>query len=229
MALLGDAVSDFFFLDGHDTLLVECDRAPNYEMDVAQFFTRFASFPAVEKVGVEACTGRVLDGGAGAGRHSLYLQAKGHAVTALEPDAKMAKICGLLGVSHVVNQGWHAFSEPNQYDTLLALWNGVGLCQDFANLPAYFGWALAQLKPGGYALFDSTTVDFLPPAKEKSRRIDEVWLRFLYRGQVGEWFSWLFADYDTVATALAASGFTDIDCIYSDTHDQFLIRGYKPL
>ena len=46
----------------------------------ALYFASFDEWPAIEQKAIAYARGRVLDVGCGAGRHSLYLQERGHEV-----------------------------------------------------------------------------------------------------------------------------------------------------
>ena len=63
-----------------DDGLVECDPLDKY-------FSRYLQWSPIARRIVRSAKGHVLDIGAGAGRHSLYLQRKGLRVTAIDVSA----------------------------------------------------------------------------------------------------------------------------------------------
>jgi len=229
MGLLGDAVDDFYRYDGHHPLWVDCNRAPRYTMPVQQFFGGYNTFEESEKMALELCKGRVLDIGAGAGRHSLYLQnVVGLPVTALEPEPKMAAILREVGVRHVVEAGWQQRQPLAEYETILGLWNGLGLCGAYKDLHAYLTWMFTALVPGGQVLVETTSVTHLSEPKDASRK-DEVRLRFEFKAVQGPWFTWLFADIETGVDALRKAGFAEVRCLLAKKDSPYLLTGTKPL
>jgi SAM-dependent methyltransferase len=197
-------------------------------MDLPLFFQEAEQFSTLEKIALASCGAQVLDIGCGAGRHALYLQKMGKQVVGLEAEPLSAEIARELGVQNVEVSTWQGKTALPVFDTTLALWNGVGLCGTYANLGPYLDWCFCNLRPGGWAIFDSTTVEYLPMPSDKTRRPDEVWFRFVYKEKAGEWFSWLFAKYLTVKAAMEKTGFEQIECMYENKAGQFLIRGYRP-
>jgi SAM-dependent methyltransferase len=62
------------------------------------YFAPYAAWPAHQRRGLRYVRGRVLDVGAGAGRVSLHLQARGHEVVAIDASPLAIRTCRLRGV-----------------------------------------------------------------------------------------------------------------------------------
>jgi SAM-dependent methyltransferase len=112
-----------------------------------------------EKIALKECQGKVLDLGCGAGCHALYLQGKGHEVTAVEISRKSAEVAQARGVEKVINEDWRNLSLKN-FDTVLVLMNGMGLAESPAELNIMFRKLKGFLSKSGSILIDSTDVTY---------------------------------------------------------------------
>ena len=98
-----------------------------------QYFSGFPDWPDNVKRALRLARGRVLDLGCGAGRHCLYLQRKGLAVTGIDASPLAVKTCRLMGVRRVVNLAVEDLSSARvrrrlgRFDTILMLGNNLGL------------------------------------------------------------------------------------------------------
>ena len=78
-----------------------------------------------ERLVLGRCRGRVLDVGAGGGRHSLRLQARGLEVWALDVSPEAARVMRERGVRRVRQGRFLDFAESG-FDTALLLGHGLG-------------------------------------------------------------------------------------------------------
>ena len=90
------------------------------------FFRGPGEFSALDEAALDLCRGRVLDVGAGAGCHSLVLQARGLSVTALDVAPEAVEVMRRRGVRDVRCGDIFSFAGE-RFDTLLMLMNGIGL------------------------------------------------------------------------------------------------------
>ena len=123
---------------------------PGEPVSPTTFFREPDAFEDWERALLDACTGRVLDVGAGAGAHALCLQRRGHAVTALDVDPDCVRVMTARGVVDA-RCGTLADMDDGPFDTLLFAMHGIGLAGDLPGLH----WLLAEcwrlLAPGGAA------------------------------------------------------------------------------
>lgn len=79
--------------------MLESDDGARLTADLqpADFFLPFETWTPWEQCLIQRATGAVLDLGAGAGRHSLYLQGLGHDVTAVDISPGAVLVCRARG------------------------------------------------------------------------------------------------------------------------------------
>jgi SAM-dependent methyltransferase len=79
-------------LTERDDNYIDIDRNPDY------YFSTFDKWLPMEQKAMEYVTGRVLDVGCGAGRHTLYLQERGHEVVAIDNSPLVLEVARRRGV-----------------------------------------------------------------------------------------------------------------------------------
>jgi SAM-dependent methyltransferase len=100
--------------------------------ETKMYFSRFEEWWPIEKKAMEFAKGRVLDVGCGAGRHSIYLQEKGHDVTGIDKSPLAIKVCKLRGLKKAeVIPIERARFKPNSFDTIIMMGNNFGLFGSF--------------------------------------------------------------------------------------------------
>src|SRR5882757_2619422 len=89
--------------------------------DPGDYFSGYEDWVKPEQRVIDLARGRVLDAGCGAGRHSLYLQGKGFAVTAMDSSPGAIKVCRQLGLKKALVRKIEDVDEfpPASFDTLL--------------------------------------------------------------------------------------------------------------
>lgn len=167
----------------------------------------------LERVALEACRGRILDIGAGAGSHALVLQDRGFRVTALEPHEGLVELLRARGVQDPRTASPAELAERGErFDTLLLLMNGLGLAGTLDGLPSFLGELAGVLAPGGQVLADSSDLrELVDDADGELRLPDGRYLGDLqyqleFRGGRGDPFPFLFVDPDSLARVAAGEG-----------------------
>ena len=96
------------------------------------YFSEYDDWPAFEKEAMEYASGRVLDIGSGAGRHSLYVQSKGLDVLGIDNSPLAIEVCKQRGLRNAkvipVNK---INSSLGIFDTVLMMGNNFGLFGSF--------------------------------------------------------------------------------------------------
>lgn len=223
--VLGQALDDHF--QGHrgDQLLTHTSYGGTEEMPVEEFFRQPIDFPELEHIALSLCDGRVLDVGAGAGSHALFLQKRGMDVTALERSPLACEVMRSRGVKQVVSADFFEYSAE-RYDTLLFLMNGIGVAGTIDGLKTLLSHCKTLLNGGGQLLFDSSDIAYLYRDGSVERPITyygEIRYQYAYKGQRSAPFNWLFIDQETLITLAQADGWV-VQILYEDGHDQYLAR-----
>ena len=223
--VLGHALQDY--LQGHRSvpLLTHTSFGGVEEMPVAEFFRQPSDFPELEHIALALCDGRVLDVGAGAGSHALFLQKRGMDVTALEHSPLAGGVMRTRGVEQVITADIFAYSG-DRYDTLLFLMNGIGVAGTIEGLIVLLNHCRTLLNPGGQLLFDSSDIAYLYADGTVDRPLGyygEIRYQYAYKGQRSAPFDWLFIDQETLINIAQPLGWV-VQILYEDGHDQYLVR-----
>src|SRR5690606_19608682 len=122
------------------------------------FFRDFQEMNSIEQKALELSKGKVLDIGAGAGSHSLYLQnEKKLEVLALDNSVKSIEVCELRGVKKVFCSDILDFPRQT-FDTILLLMNGTGIFESLDRIDVYLEKLYSLLNENGQILIDSTDI-----------------------------------------------------------------------
>jgi SAM-dependent methyltransferase len=210
--LFGQAILDFYTQNNPQPLYTETSISEVDEMDVAYLFRTFKNMPKLEQKALQLAHGRVLDIGAGAGCHAVYLQQKGFEVTALDHSAQAIETCRLQNINHCIQSSLLEFQPENQYDTLLLLMNGTGIFGRLNQTALYLQKLKSLLNPGGQILIDSSDLIYMFDEDDDGGRwipdhgyYGELEFTLTYKGQK-EQFPWLYLDYNTLQNAALANG-----------------------
>lgn len=208
---------------------VYSDIAEMEKWDISTFFRDYADMPECEQKALDLCQGSVLDIGAGAGSHALWLQEKNHPVTAVDISEGAAEVMKERGVKDIRLQDFFAFSGE-KFDTLLLMMNGAGIVQRIDRFPEFFSKAKDLLNPGGRILVDSSDIIYLFMEEDGSALIDlnsnyygEMEYRMDFENYKGSTFDWIFIDFDTLADLASQHGFV-CEKVYEDEHYLYLAQ-----
>ena len=193
-------------------------------------FRLFDTMSAIEKKALKLCKGSVLDIGAGAGSHSLYLQKKGYDVTALDISQGAIETCKLRGVKNNIQSNVLNYSEK-KYDTLLLLMNGIGICEKLKHLNDYLKHFKTLLNPNGQILLDSSDIIYMFEQDndggywipENLAYYGEVTFTMQYKNRKSKPFGWLYLDYQTLANASELTNF-NCELVSEGEHYDYLAR-----
>jgi SAM-dependent methyltransferase len=146
------------------TLRVERSGGVRYRMDTRPFFELGGEQGPIDAALLDACGGRVLDVGAGAGRHALALQARGLDVCAIDVSSDCVELMRARGVRDArVFDVWRAIAdgagELGAFDTILFGMQTIGLTGSVDGLLAMLDGLRRSpglLASGGCVLLDSS-------------------------------------------------------------------------
>lgn len=166
-----------------------------------------SDFSKNEQNALQSCEGRVLDIGAGVGRHSLELQRRNIEVTAVDISQAAIDIMKQRGVVKTIHSDVMKLSNP-KYDTLLMLMNGIGMFGTPEHLDAFLGHTSSLLTDKGVIIFNSVDVlqtDNPIHIKYREQNIQnnkypgQQKLQINYADVTGSWFNWLHLSFKEIS------------------------------
>jgi 2-polyprenyl-3-methyl-5-hydroxy-6-metoxy-1,4-benzoquinol methylase len=228
--LFGKAILDYQTHNSPEDLITETSISEADEMSVAYLFRSFAEMPQLEQKALQLATGKVLDVGCGAGSHALYLQEKGFDVTAIDISANAIKACELRGLKKAKVQDIMQL-EGDQYDTILLLMNGAGMCGRLKNISNFLQKLKTLLTDTGQVLVDSSDIIYMFDEDEEGAKwiptdVDyygEVVFDITYKGEKENAFDWMYIDYNTLQNAAVANGF-QCEVVLEGEHFDYLAK-----
>ena len=212
--LMGRAIWDYYYQENPEDLQTETSISELDDLPVSYLFRNYKKMNALEKKALELASGKVLDVGAGAGSHSLYLQnEKKLEVTALDISPKSIEICKARGIKNAICENLLQCSEKD-FDTILLLMNGTGIFQSLEQIDKYLQKLKNLISENGQILIDSTDIlymydqdedgGFLVPADGYYGELDYY---VHYKGESEKPMKWLYLDFNTLKNAAVANGF----------------------
>ncbi len=197
---------------------------------VSYLFRSYNEMPELEQIALQECRGKVLDIGAGAGSHALWLQENGLKVTALEISEKAVSVMHDRGITNPVAVDFWHFEPEEKVETILLLMNGIGLAGKLERLPEFFQKLKAWLAPGGQVLLESSDILYMYEEEDGSVSLDlnagyygEIEYQMEFEGRKGEPFPWLFIDYMLLTDYAEEAGFK-IACLFEGENGEYLAQ-----
>lgn len=168
-----------------------------FAIDTQEYFTLEGQLAELDAIAIDRCRGRVLDVGAGAGRHALALQGRGLEVVAIDVSPLCTELCRIRGVADartldVMTLG--SDESLGRFDTILFGMQTIGVAGGVAPLARLLERLKTCLAHGGEILVDSSALReaWEGDAEDDSSHAGEIVLSTRYRGQFGEPFPWLY-------------------------------------
>lgn len=227
---MGAAIRDFYETGKAARLRVFATGFDEDELPVATLFRKEDDMPMLEKQALSLCKGHVLDVGAGAGCHSLALQAKGMQVTAIDISPNSVEVMRQRGVKVALESDLYDECFMGQYDTVLMLMNGSGIIGRLEGMSKFFHRMKQLLAPEGFILMDSSDLRYIFENEDGSLDIDlndgyygEMNYRMQYKGIKGEPFDWLYVDFSTLSYYAEQNGFV-AKLVAEGEHYDYLVR-----
>lgn len=230
---MGAAIRDFYETGKAARLRVFATGFDEDELPVATLFRKEDDMPMLEKQALSLCKGHVLDVGAGAGCHSLALQAKGMQVTAIDISPNSVEVMRQRGVKVALESDLYDECFMGQYDTVLMLMNGSGIIGRLEGISKFFHRMKQLLAPEGFILMDSSDLRYIFENEDGSLDIDlndgyygEMNYQMQYKGIKGEPFDWLYVDFSTLSYYAEQNGFV-AELVAEGEHYDYLVRLMK--
>lgn len=220
---VGKAILEFALDRRPADIVVSSDICEDDIIPLEVLFRKYDEMPEIEQLALSKTSGKVLDVGAGAGVHALWLSDNGLDVTCIDisPGA----------VDHLKDLGLKAENlnffdlKDRKFDTVLMLMNGLGIAGKLSNLEHTLEHAKSLLNNGGKILCDSSDIKYLYEDEDGSLWVDlntEYYGNFRfqmkYKKEKGPWFNWLYVDFDSLFLAAKNVGLKAVRLAEIDDH-----------
>lgn len=182
---------------------IERDDGLLETVDTGVLFTEESDWSVIEAPVGDRAGQRVLDVGAGAGRHALPLQESGREVVALDVSPGAVEVCRRRGVRETFTGTVFELAEtdPEPFDTFLLCGNNYGLLESLEHGLSFLG-ALAGMAASGAEIIGScvdpfATEDPLHLAyhernRDRGRHPGQIRLRARWSDAATSWFDYMF-------------------------------------
>lgn len=224
---LGTMMLDY--LNGSKDVFVEVDSRTldMWTMKGETTFRSHSEMAEMERIALQLCKGKILDAGAGAGSHSLYLQDNDLEVDALDISPGCIEVMAKREVKSIIHQNLFSLTEK-KYTTILMLMNGLGICGTLDGCNLFLQFIKTILEEGGQIIADSTDLGSLYDDAGKSestpdRYFGETEFVMKYQSITSDPFNWLYLDFRTLETLVDFNGL-QCEQIMKDTSGKFLAR-----
>lgn len=221
----GKAIIDYLKKGWADNIIVHSSLFDPDVLDVDYLFRTYSAMPELEQKALDLCKGKVLDAGAGAGPHSLYLKNKGLDVYPIDTSALAVKGMKMQGLENAQTCNFFGY-EGTGFDTVLMMMNGIGIAQSLNNLDFFFSKLKKILKPTGQLILDSSDLRYLyedDPDACSCKYFGEIDFKMQYHTTETDIFHWLYVDFDTLKEYAGDNGFK-VEKIADGSHYDFLAR-----
>ncbi|MFQ5950898.1 MAG: class I SAM-dependent methyltransferase, partial [Candidatus Geothermarchaeales archaeon] len=180
------------------------------------YLSEYEEWSSHEQEAMNYATGKVLDIGCGAGRHSLYLQERGNDVLGVDISPLAIEMCKLRGLKRAkVMSITQISSKLGTFDTLLMLGNNFGLFGSFKRARWLLRRFHGMTSEGARIVAESndpykTTLrehlEYHDLNRRRSRMPGQLRIRVRYRKYVTPWFDYLLVSKGEMEEILEDTG-----------------------
>ena len=227
---IGRAVSDYHFHSINTPIIVHSNDFDDDTIETSYLFRTYKQMPDIEKKALSLCRGTILDVGACAGAHSVYLHKKGFEVTSIETSALCCDVLKDKKLPNIILEDIFEFNNQ-KFDTILLLMNGTGIAGSLSGLDLLLHHLKTLLNPGGQILIDSSDLIYLFEQEDGSALIDissdkyygELTFQTEYKDWISQPFSWLYVDESNLRN-IVEKNHLKLDKVYKGQHYDYLAR-----
>jgi len=226
--VFGQAILAYYKGDTNCIITTETNITAPDELPVAYLFRAFDTMPKIEQKALELAKGKVLDVGAGAGSHALYLQnIRKLDVTALDASQGAITVCTLEEIKNVVCSPILDYNKT-KYDTILLLMNGIGIAKRKEKIKNFLIHLKSLLHTEGQLLLDSSDINYMYD-KEDLEELANYYGNLKYTisyKEFSETFDWVFIDFYSLKQIALEAGFA-CEKIIAGEHYDYLVKLVK--
>jgi SAM-dependent methyltransferase len=158
----------------------------------------------------------VLDIGAGAGRHSLYLQRLGYIVHSIDISPLAVEVMLQRGIRNAYKMDLHKLNYPNNFfDTYLMMFNNFGLAGTMKETKKLLNKLNRMASPKGriitsirnpYWTENPNYLAYQKRNEEKGRPAGQLKLRLKYKEEISDWFDLLIVSPGELMDLIKGTG-----------------------
>ncbi|KAA8923552.1 MAG: SAM-dependent methyltransferase [Thermoplasma sp.] len=158
---------------------------------ISYYFRDYDDWPAMEREAIRYAGGRIIDVGAGAGRHSLYLQNHGFDVTAFDVSPLAVEVMRDRGLKNVKLAGIDEIDGG--WETMILLGNNFGLLRTIREAHEFLRRFYSESSEGAKIIAE-TTDPISAGFHAESGYPGELEIRITYERYRTGWFRYLLVD-----------------------------------
>ncbi len=184
--------------------------------DVGVYFADYSEWQDFEKETLKHAQGRVLDIGAGAGRHTLYLQKKGFEVHAIDISPGAIEVMKQRGVKNVHLMDFRKLDFPeNYFDSILIVFNYSALAYATEGTKEFLKTLYRLSTPKGRIITtirDPYQTDipehlaYQERNKKAGKLAGQIKIRIEYKDEIGDWFELLMISSQELEALITETG-----------------------
>lgn len=191
----GKALRDYLNGNPSTTYTIRRDDGHVDHLAVEAYFREYPTWKETEKKVLRFAQGRVLDIGAGAGRHSLYLQSQGFDVVANDVSLLAFEVMLRRGIKNVCLMDVKRLNFPaKSFDSILMLGNNFGLAGTVEETKKLLR-VLYRISTGRiittitdpYKTEEAEHLSYHERNRKAGRPVGQVKIRIEYKGEIGSW------------------------------------------
>jgi len=187
-------------------------------IDTCEYFSDYQDWNNCEKETIMAhVQGRVLDIGAGAGRHSLFLKKRNLEVHSLDISPFAVNLMKMRGLKNVYLMDLRKMDFPDNYfDSVLMISNDLGLAGTIKDtkelLKTLFrivkpdGKVIATIRDSNKSAADSRESLYSNQERKLAKMVNKIRLRMEYNNAAGDWFYALLASKEELGKLIKGTG-----------------------
>lgn len=215
--ILGKALAGYLNGD-QPCCIIRRDDGFSEEIDIGTYFTEYPNWNNSEKEILKYTQGRVLDIGAGTGKHTLYLQNKGFEVCAIDISPLTVAVMKQRGVKSAHAMDLMELKFPEDYfDTILMMFNVFGLGETIENTKKILKVLYKISTPVGKIIATITNpyktknpyhLAYHKRNREAGRPAGQTRIRIEYKGEIGDWFCQLMVSPEELRNLIRNMGWS---------------------
>jgi len=205
---------------------------------VEVYFQDYVNWADIDKIMLISAKGRILDIGAGAGRHSMYFQKKGNDVYAFDSSPLAIKVMRLRGIKNVFLGNINKIEEMGFknyfFDTVLMMFNNFGLAGSVSGTRQLLKKLYRITSKDGkiisvginpYITDNENHINYNRNLLERGRP-SSIKLQIIYKNIIGPWYKLLMVSPEEMKSLIKRTGWKiyQVENFNSATYGVVLIK-----